>query len=63
MARCLNNELTGCKSDHANLEVVATKAECLHAGTLSTMEAKYVSQVSSLEDELRSVVMAGHAAC
>ena len=31
---------------------MAAEAEQLHAGTLSAMEAKYVSQVSSLEDEL-----------
>ena len=49
---CLKNELAECKFDYANLETVAAKAERLHIGTLSAMEAKYVSQVSSLEDEL-----------
>ena len=61
--RRLKNKLTECKSDYANLEAVATEAELLHAGTRSAMEAKYVYQVPSLEDELRSVVAAGHAAC
>ena len=51
-ARCLKNELAKCKSEYANLEAMATEANRLHAGTLSAMEAKYVSQVSSLEDEL-----------
>ena len=60
-ARCLKDELAKCKSDYVNLEVVATEA--LHVGTLSAMEAEYVSQMSSLEDELRSVVMTGCAAC
>ena len=46
-ARCLKDELAECKSDYANLEA---------------MEAKYVSQVSSLEDELQSVVTASCAA-
>ena len=50
--RCLQNELAECKSDYANLEAVATEAKRLHAGTISAIEAKYVSQVSSLEDEL-----------
>ena len=62
-AKCLHDELTECKSAYENLEAVATEADRLHTGTLSAMEAKYVSQVSSLEDELRSVVMAGRAAC
>ena len=60
--RRLKNKLTECKSDYANLEAVATEAEWLHAGTLLAMEAKYVSQVSSLEGELRSVVTASCAA-
>ena len=51
-ARHLKNELAECKSDYANLETMVAKAEQLHIGTLSAMEAKYVSQVSSLEDEL-----------
>ena len=34
----------------------------MHAGTLLAMEAKYVSRMSSLEDELRSVVAASRAA-
>ena len=59
----LKNELAECKSDYANLETVAAKAEWLHIGTLSAMEAKYVSQVSSLEDEIQSVVTAGRVAC
>jgi hypothetical protein len=41
---------------------MAAKAERLHAGTLSTMEVKYMLQVSSLEDKLRSVGTAGRAA-
>jgi hypothetical protein len=61
--RCLKDELAECKSEYANLEAVATEVEWLHAGTLSTMEAKYMSRVSSLEDERRSVVVAGRAAC
>jgi hypothetical protein len=61
--RRLKDELAECKSEYANLEVVAAEAERLHAGTLLAMEAKYMSPVSSLEDELRSVVAAGHAAC
>ena len=60
--RRLKNKLTECKSDYANLEAVATEAELLHAGTRSAMEAKYVYQVPSLEDELRSAVAAGRAA-
>ena len=46
-----------------NLEAVAAEAEQVHVGTLFAMEAKYVSQVSSLEYELRGVVMASCAAC
>ena len=61
-ARRLKNELAECKSNYANLEAMADEAERLHVGTLSAMEAKYVSQVSSLEDELRSAVAAGRAA-
>ena len=61
-ARCLKDELAECKSEYVNLEAMATEAEWLHAWTLSTMEAKYMSQVSSLEDELKSVVMVGHTA-
>ena len=49
-ARCLKNELAECKSDYANLEAVAAEAERLHAGTLLSMEEKYVSQVSSLDE-------------
>ena len=48
---------------YANLEAIATKADRLHRGTLSAMEAKYVSQVLSLEDELTGIVVAGHATC
>ena len=46
-----------------NLEAVAAEAEWLHVGTLSAMEAEYVSRMSSLEDELRSIAVTGHAAC
>ena len=42
---------------------MAAKADKLHAGTLSAMEAKYMLRMSSLEDELRSIVAAGRAAC
>jgi hypothetical protein len=59
----LKNELAECESDYANLEAMATKAELLHVGTLSAMEVKYVSHVSSLEDQLQSVVTAGRATC
>jgi hypothetical protein len=62
-ARRLKVELAKCKSEYANLEAVDAENEWLHAGTLLTMEAKYMSWVSSLEDELRSVVVAGRAAC
>jgi hypothetical protein len=62
-ARRLKDELAECKFNYVNLEAVAAKAERLHAGTLSAMEAEYVSWMSSLEDELRSVVAAGRAAC
>jgi hypothetical protein len=62
-ARCLKDELVECKSEYANLEAVAAKAERLHAGTLSTMEVKYMLRVSSLEDKLRSVGTASRAAC
>ena len=61
--RCLKNELAECKSDYVNLKAIATEAWRLHAEILLAMEAKYVSQVSSLEDELRSLVVASHAAC
>lgn len=57
--RRLKNEIAECKSEYTNLEVMAAKAELLHTRTLSNMQAKYVSHVSSLEDELRSVVAAG----
>jgi hypothetical protein len=50
------------ESDYANLEAVAAKAKQLHVGTILAMEAKYVSQVSSLKDQLQSVVTAGCAA-
>jgi hypothetical protein len=59
----LKDELAECKSDYANLEVMVAEAEWLHAGTLSAMKAEYVSPMSSLEDELRSVVAAGSTAC
>ena len=36
-ARHLKNELVKCKSNYANLEAVAAKAERLHARTLSVM--------------------------
>jgi hypothetical protein len=62
-ARRLKDELAKCKSEYANLEVVDTETEWLHTGTLLTMEAKYMSWVSSLEYKLRSIVVAGHAAC
>jgi hypothetical protein len=62
-ARCLKDKLAECKSKDANLEAMATEADRLHAGTLSAMEAKYVSRMSTLEDKLRSIVVAGHAAC
>jgi hypothetical protein len=62
-ARRLKDELVECKSRYVNLEAMATEVEWLHTGTLSTMEAKYMSRVSSLEDEVRSIVMAGRAAC
>ena len=62
-ARCLKDELAECKSEYVNLEAMATEAEWLHARTLSTMEAKYMLRVSFPKDELRSVVIAGHAAC
>jgi DNA topoisomerase IB len=62
-ARHLKDELAECKSKYANLEAMAVKTDRLHAGTLLAMEAEYVSRVSSLEDEIKSVVMANHAAC
>ena len=40
---CLKNELAKCKSDYANLVVVAFETEQLHAGALLVMEAKYMS--------------------
>ena len=58
-ARRLKNKLVECKSNYANLEAMATEAERLHARTRSSMEAQYVSQVLSLEDELGGVVVAG----
>ena len=61
-ARCLKDELAECKSEYANLEAMAAEVDRLHARTLSAIEAKYVSRMSSLEDELRSIVVAGHAA-
>ena len=51
-ARRLKNKLADCKSNYANIEAVATEAERRHAGTLLAMVEKYVSQVSSLEDQL-----------
>ena len=60
--RCLKDELAKCKSEYANLEAMATEADRLHIGTLSAMEVEYVSWMSSLEDELRSIVTAGCAA-
>jgi hypothetical protein len=57
------DKLIECKSEYVNLEAMAAKVEWLHAGTLLTMEAKYMLWVSSLEDELRSVVVVGCAAC
>ena len=41
-----------------NLDAMAIEAEQLHVGTLSTMEAMYMSRVSSFEDELTSMVVA-----
>ena len=61
--RCLKDELAECKFEYMNLEAMATEAEWLHAGTLSTMEAKYMLRVSFPKDELRSIVTSGHAAC
>ena len=61
--RHLKDELAMCKSEYANLVAVAAEAEWLHAGTLSTIEAKYMSWVSSLENKLRSIVAAGRATC
>ena len=62
-ARNLKDELAECKSEYANLEAMAAEVDRLHVGTLSAIEAKYVSRMSSLDDELRSVVAVGHAAC
>ena len=62
-ARCLKDELAECKSEYANLEAMAAEDDRLHIGTLSAMEVEYVLRVSSLEDELRSIVAAGRAAC
>jgi hypothetical protein len=42
-ARHLKNGLAKCKSEYMNLDAMATEAEWLHAGTLSAMEAKYMS--------------------
>ena len=42
---------------------MTAKVEWMHIGTLLAMEAKYVSRMPSLEDELQSVVVAGHATC
>ena len=50
--RCLKDEVAECKSHYANLEAMAAEAKRLHIETLSAMEEKYVSQVSSLEDQL-----------
>lgn len=61
-AKCLHGELAECKSAYAKLEATATEANHLHTGPLSAMVARCVSQVSSFEDELRGVVVAGHAA-
>jgi hypothetical protein len=57
------DKLIECKSKYVNLEAMAAKVEWLHAGTLLTMEAKYMLRVSSLEDKLRSIVMVGYATC
>ena len=62
-ARCLKDELAECKSEYVNLEAMATEVDRLHAGTLSAIEVKYVSQMPSLEDELRNVVVDGCADC
>jgi hypothetical protein len=62
-ARRLKDELVECKSEYVNLEAMAAEVEWLHRGTHPTMEAKYMSRVSSLKDEVRSIVMAGRAAC
>ena len=40
---------------------MAAEAERLHTRILSAMEAKYMSRMPSLEDELWSVVAAGHS--
>ena len=42
---------------------MAVEAERLHIGTLFAMEAKYMSRMSSLEDGLQSVVVAGRDDC
>jgi hypothetical protein len=62
-ARHLKDEIAECKSDYVNLEGIAVEVERLHTETLSAVEAKYVSRVSSLEGELQSVVVVGRAAC
>ena len=62
-ARCLKDELAECKSAYANLKAMDAEADRLHTRALSTMKAKYASQVSSLEDELWSLVVASHVAC
>ena len=56
--RRLKNELVECKFEYMNLDAMAIEAEQLHVGTLSTMEAMYMSRVSSFEDELTSMVVA-----
>jgi len=61
-ARRLKDELAKCKSKYVNLQAMAVEVDRLHAGTLVIMDAKYVSWMSSLEDELRSIVVAGCAA-
>lgn len=62
-AKRLHDELSECKSAYASLEAAVAEAERVHTEAHSAIEAKYMSQVSSLGDELQGVVTAGHTAC
>jgi len=55
--------LRDARSTYAGLEAATANAECMHLEAHLAMEGKFAAQVSSLEDELRGIVVVGRSVC
>jgi hypothetical protein len=55
--------LRDARSTYAGLEAATANAECMHLDAHLAMEGKFAAQVSSLEDELRGIVVVGRSVC